>query len=414
MPDTAARKQYLMMGGILAVICTALGIGYFLFLRTDYAVLASGLRAEEASAIVAELDKRGTPYRIEDGGGTIRVPASDADATRVAIAGSDAAARGQIGFELFNKSDMGLTNFAQKINYQRALQGELVRTITAMEGVDTARVHLGLPERSLFRGERTEPSAAVTVTMKLGRIADTARVAGIQRLVAAAVPDLPEARVVVLDGQGRVISAAVAPSEAASELDERQAIQAYYAARARAVIEPILGAGKFSVRALVQTQGGLGALPADMGTAKDGASRSFTMRVLVITPAAVPSDDQAAVRDAIAQSIRADIGRGDSIEFETGPLTIPPVAIAPATPVAPLRAAPSEGFDPYVQRENEGSTAPVSGWLWGILAVGGVLLGGMLLLRRRMRMSGEEHQSFAAKLQRQLAITEEVADAQHG
>lgn len=410
MSDAAARRQYLVFGGVVAAICVVLGLGYFLFLRADYSVLANGLRPEDASAIVAELDKRGVAYRIEDGGGTIRVPASEADATRVAIAGSDAAARGQIGFELFNKSDMGLTNFAQKINYQRALQGELVRTITAMDGVDTARVHLGLPERSLFRGERTEPSAAVTVTMKQGRIPDAARVAGIQRLVAAAVPDLPGDRVVVLDGQGRVISAAAVSTQAASELDERQAIQAYYAARARVAAEPILGADKFNVRALAQTSG-VAAELTDPGGGNAGTLRGFALRILIVTSSAIPKDEQALVRDAIAQSIKVDAGQGDGVEFETGPLATPP---AVAVPAIPPRAAPAEGLEPQALLENsrEGPVSLIPAWLWGVLAIGALLVAGMLLLRRRAQMTGEEHQSFAARLQRQLAITEEASDAQ--
>lgn len=409
MPDATARRQYLIFGGIFAAICVALGLGYFLFLRADYSVLASGLRPEDASTIVAELDKRGVAHRLEDGGATIRVPANEVDATRVAIAGSDAVARGQIGFELFNKSDMGLTNFAQKINYQRALQGELVRTITAMDGVDTARVHLGLPERSLFRGERTEPTAAVTVTMKQGRIPDAARVAGIQRLVAASVPDLPDERVVVLDGQGRVISAAAAPAQAVDALDERQAIQAYYAARARAAVEPILGAGKFGVRALAQAQGAMVELPAP-GSAD--APRGFALRIVIVTPLGIPADEQAVVRNAIAQSIKAETARGDSVEFETGPIAIPIAAIAPA---APPRPAPAQGFDPQGVAESTQlpDTPMIPAWLWGVLAICAIVLAGMLLLRRRAQMTGEEHQSFAAKLQRQLAMTEETPDAQH-
>lgn len=410
MSEVAARKQYLVLGGLFATICLALGIGYFLFLRADYAVLASGLRPEDASAIVAELDKRGVTYRIEDGGGTIRVPSGEADATRVAVAGSDAAARGQIGFELFNKSDMGLTNFAQKINYQRALQGELVRTITAMQGVDTARVHLGLPERSLFRGERSEPSAAVTVTMRQGRIPDPARVAGIQRLVAAAVPDLPETKVVVLDGQGRVISAAAVSSRSAGELDERQAIQAYYAARARSAVEPILGADKFNVRALVQTRGNAAGLSNDAGVSAEGAARNFALRMVVVTPAAIPAEDQAVVRDLVAQSIKADAGRGDSIEFETGPLAISPVpAVLPA---AARGQAPSD--DAQAQALSEVATQQrslTSNWPWIVLAAGAIALAAAIVLRRRAQLSGEEQDAFAARLQRQLAITEEPANA---
>ena len=141
------RRQWLVIGGVFAVVFALLAAGYYLFLSGGYTVLADNVRPGEAAAIVAELDKRGTAYRLRDGGATVLVPDGEADATRLALVRSDAVAAGQIGFELFNKSDMGLTNFAQKINYQRAMHAELVRTITAKDGVETARVHLALPDR---------------------------------------------------------------------------------------------------------------------------------------------------------------------------------------------------------------------------------------------------------------------------
>jgi flagellar M-ring protein FliF len=405
MADPVARRQMLVFGGVFAAICCALGLGYFMFLRPDYVVLAGDLRPEDASAIVTELDKRTVAYRIEDGGRTIRVPADQVDATRVAIAGSDAAARGQIGFELFNKSDMGLTNFAQKINFQRALQGELVRTITALDGVETARVHLAIPERSLFRGERTMPSAAVTVAMKQGRIADSARVAGIQRLVAAAVPDLPEARVTVLDAQGRVISASAA-SEAPRELDERQAIQAYYVARVRNAVEPILGVGQFEVRALVQSATGTIA-PENDPTRATG--RSFGLRMTITTPSTLPDPEGRAARDAATAAIDADPARGDSIEFQIGPIAAP----APLTPpVAAQRPVEAPLPTPLEPTNSLSLTAALPAWLWAALAVVAVAALGIGLARRRRQLSDAEHEAFAAKLQRQLAISQEGRDAE--
>ncbi|HWU96229.1 MAG TPA: flagellar basal-body MS-ring/collar protein FliF, partial [Sphingomonas sp.] len=299
------RGQLLLLGGVFALLLTLLALGYFLFVRAEYVVLAQNLRPADASAIVAELDKRGVAYRLRDGGTTILVPEGQADATRVAIAGSDAAARGQIGFELFNKSDMGLTNFAQKINYQRALQGELVRTITAMDGVESARVHLALPEKTLFRGDRVEPRAAVTLAMKPGQIADPARVAGIQQLVAAAVPDLPDAKVVVLDAAGHVISAApvaadVDPgtgTERPADVEERAAIEGYYRARARGAVERQMPGVRFTLRVLVfpSTSGAVDAsssAPAGWAPSGEGAQRNFRMRLVFVSPAPLGVEDQ--------------------------------------------------------------------------------------------------------------------------
>lgn len=419
----ASRGQLFLLGGVFALVLVLLAIGYFLFLRTDYVVLAQDLRPGDASAIVAELDKRGTAYRLRDGGTTILVPEGEADATRVAIAGSDAVAHGQIGFELFNKSDMGLTNFAQKINYQRALQGELVRTITAMDGVESARVHLALPEKALFRGDRVEPKAAVTVTMKPGQTADPARVAGIQQLVAAAVPDLPQGKVVVLDAAGHVISLAP-PSDAGgeadamrpAELEERTAAEGYYRARARGAIERQMPGVRFSLRVLlfpsapVAAEPGsdpVSAAPAGWTPSGEGAARNFRMRILFISPAPLNSEDQQVVRGAIVQATGLSDQAGDSLSFETGPLDAPapvvaaqPGNVAPPVAVAtPLPAAQGTGF----------SWPPV--WLWIVAAIA---IAGLLVWRFRgsaVRLTGEEHDAFAQRLRRQLNLAEEAGDA---
>ena len=419
--DTMPRRQLLLLGAIFAVVVGLLGLGYFLFLRTDYVVLAQGLRPGDAATVVAELDKRGAPYRLSDGGTTILVPEGQADATRVAIAGSDVAAHGQIGFELFNKSDMGLTNFAQKINYQRALQGELVRTITMMEGVEDARVHLALPERALFRGDRAEPKAAVTITMKPGLTADPSRVAGIQRLVASAVPDLPETKVVVLDASGRVISpeVALAAVEQPADLEERSAIEGYYRARARGAVERQLPGVKFALRVLVLPLGSDAATPpavdqADPGATSaaawvpsgDGSSRNFRVRVLFVTETALAIEDQGVVREAIVKATAFNADMGDSLSFETGPVDMP-VSAPPIATSRPSAVAQNAPETPILAPTLQWS----SGWIWGVVAL---ILSLVLVwwLRRSgaARLDDEDHDAFAAKLRRQLNL-EDSADA---
>lgn len=408
------RGQWMVLGGVFAGIVLLLGVGYFLFLRTDYVVLAEGLRPADASAVVAELDKAGRPYRLSDGGATILVPADQADATRVAIAGSDVAARGEIGFELFNKSDMGLTNFAQKINYQRALQGELVRTIIAMEGVESARVHLALPERTLFRGDRAEPKAAVTVTMKPGQSADPARVLGIQRLVAAAVPDLPEAKVVVLDGSGRVISAAppVETEEVrGADIEERQAVEHYYRARARGEIERRLPTLKFDLRVLALPV--QGATPAAAGESTgwtpsgEGANRNFRLRFILVTETGLAAEEQDVARGAVIQASGSDLANGDTLLFQTGPIEPPAPVTQPSA--APLAAAPA------MAPPSQPALRSDRGWTFEWFAVSGLLAAAAVLLwmlrgRRRTRLAPEEHEAFADRLRRQLNLADE-ADA---
>lgn len=419
---SAQRGQRFLLGGGFALLLALLAIGYFLFLRTEYVVLAQNLRPADASAIVAELDKRGVSYRLRDSGGTILVPEGQADATRVAIAGSDAAARGQIGFELFNKSDMGLTNFAQKINYQRALQGELVRTIIAMDGVESARVHLSLPEKTLFRGDRVEPRAAVTLAMKAGQTADSARVAGIQQLVAAAVTDLPEAKVVVLDAAGHVISAPPASTEAGAgtgvdrpaDVEERAAIENYYRARARGAVERQMPGVRFSLRVLVFPSSAAGGVPAGDAAAPapsgwapsgEGSQRNFRMRLVFVSPAPLGPDDQQVARAAIVQATGISDQLGDSLYFETGPIDAPVAAPAmpQPSPIAVSMAEPAEAV-------------PVSGfgwppvWMWFVAAVA---IAGVAVWRFRdgTTLDGETHEAFAQRLRRQLNLAEESGDA---
>ncbi|MBO9714797.1 flagellar basal-body MS-ring/collar protein FliF [Sphingomonas sp.] len=411
-----SRRQLLILGGVFLLICSLLGLGYFLFLRTSYVVLAEGLRPADAQAVVAELDKKHASYQLRDGGRTILVPEGSADATRLAIAGSDAAERGQIGFELFNKSDMGLTNFAQKINYQRALQGELVRTIVQMDGVESARVHLALPERSLFRGEREDPTAAVTIAMKPGQQADPARVEGIQRLVAAAVPDLPQSKVVVLDSAGRVISPVVAAEPALdrpADLDERSAVENYYRARARGAVERQLPGLHFAVRVLLMPiaapSSAASGEAADNGwvPSGDGPSRNFRLRMQFETEVPLGGDDQAVVREAITAATPLSAALGDSLEFQTGP--VDPIAAPGPAPVQRSATPATAAAQP----------APLAvprfdwfAWLgWGSLILVAVALLVWLLRRRGMLvLEARDHEAFAAKLRRQLNL-EDGGDA---
>lgn len=406
--DGRVPRRQLVVGGIVfAIVLAALIAGYAIFLRSGYVVLADGLRPTETATIVAELDKRGTAYKLRDGGTTVLVADGEVDTTRVAIAGSDAAATGQTGFELFNKSDMGLTNFAQKINYQRALQGELVRTIMLMDGVESARVHLALPERALFRDDRAEPSAAVTIAMKAGQVADPARVAGIQRLVAASVPELPAGKVIVLDSDGRLISgeASSTPSASAAtpDIEERTAVEQYYHARARAAIEQAMPGIKAAVRvAASPTEGLVISRDARWTPSGDAADRNFRLQVTVLTVTALNGEDRGIANRAILSALALDAARGDSLSFETGPVDLPLPTAAPTAPaLAPVTSATSAIDAPAPVLGD--ATPGAIGWALSGAAIVG-LLALLLRIRARPALSSGEHEAFAQTLRRQLAL----------
>ncbi|KQN21426.1 hypothetical protein ASE86_14465 [Sphingomonas sp. Leaf33] len=411
--DSSRRRQWLLIGGVFAAVVALLAGAYYLFLSGGFTVLADHVRPGEAAAIVAELDKRGTAYELKDGGTTVLVPSAEADATRLALVRSDAATAGQIGFELFNKSDMGLTNFAQKINYQRALQGELVRTITLMDGVETARVHLALPERTLFRDDRTEPSAAVTVQMRGATVPDGAMVAGIHRLVAAAVPDLPAERVVVLDAEGRVVSQAGVPDPSSTaaadrsvEDEARAAVEQYYRARARAAVETARPGLRHQLRVLALPQADGVVDPARWTPGETGDARNFRLRMILVTPSPLDASTQDALAAVIRPAVGLDDAAGDLLLFEAGPLvarTSPStVAVtAPArrfvAPEAPI-AVESDAWGPW--------------WLWGVAAtIVALVLIARFRPRAADRLSHDEREAFAQTLRRQLAVTDGTGHA---
>lgn len=371
---------------LFAAIFVALAVGYFLFLRPAYEPLFTGMRPSDASGVVERLDAEKVPHRLSAGGTAVLVPADQLDRARVMIAGSDIPTKGAVGFELFNKSDMGLTDFAQKINYQRALQGELERTITMTEGVERARVHLAMPERSLFRTDRTAPKAALEIAPVPGRTLDEAKVAGLQRLVAFAVPDLSPADVVVLDGEGRVLTGTATSADILSpEAEQRQAVERYYRARVRAVLVETAPDLRADVKVLAE---GAGIAAAPAGDEAAPARRDFRLRVVVRTPAPIAAEEAEALRAAIVPAIALDVQGGDVLAFQVAPASMTVERPASASASASLAA-----IDP---------TKAASEWGWwvaaaGILALIGVALAA-LTRRRGLRLDASERRAFVERL----------------
>lgn len=403
-----ANRQVQLICGVFGCMFTLLALAYYLFLRTDYAVLYNDLRTADASAVVAELDAQGIDYSLRDGGSTILVPADQADAVRLAIVRSDAAVKGTSGFELFNKSDMGLTDFAQKINYQRALQGELARTIMTMDGVLDARVHLALPERSIFRGNRSDPKAAVTIAMRDRLAADDARVAGIQRLVAAAVPDLALEDVVVLDDAGRVISSsALTDTQLSPAMEERSAIQRYYRARARAAVEKILPGLKFDVRILLFARSGVEPSidPSIVHTPPLAQDRNFSLRLTIVTDTALNPEDRQLVDQAVSAAVGTNPANGDSLAFVVGPTTLPAIP-------SPTRGSADRGKSSLVGPQPSGADHPVPSSDWSLLLAATAVFALLLFLWRGLTpgLSKEERDAFVERIRRQLRPSLEDQD----
>lgn len=414
-PAARPSRQIRLFVLVFAALFALLAASYYFFLRTDYLVLYTGLKPADASAIVADLDAKTIPYKLRDDGATILVASDQVDSVRLATAGSDAAAKGLIGFELFNKSDMGLTDFAQKINYQRALQGELARTIMMMDGIDGARVHLAIPDRSLFRGVRSEPKAAVTLTVEPGKAVDDRRVAGIQRLVAAAVAELPLANVAVLDDVGRVISrSAEFEAPVAPEMEERTAVQHYYRARVRSAVEKAMPGLKFEVRVLILAAAGepdMGAWEVPERTAGAAGEaivagpqdRDFGLRILFVTPSSLNAEEQQIVENAAAEAVALRRTAGDSFAFAVEPpgsrLLAPDVPGAIASADSEVAASnPTAAVRQLADSNN---------WLLTIAALMAITAILVWLRRRAPRLSSEQRDAYVRRIRLQLGSAEE-------
>lgn len=394
-------RQWLAMIALLALVCGALGLGYYWFLSGDYSVLAARVRPEQAAAIVEQLKKDNIRFKLEDGGTTILVPASEADAARLGIAGEDLLPKGSVGFELFNQSDMGLTDFAQKVNYQRALQGEIARTIMAMDGIAYARVHLALPERTLFRAASSEPRAAVTLTPEPGVAIDAGRIAGIQRLVAASVPDLALDQVAVLDEQGELLTPEFSdvPGAAASE----NAAETNYRSRILSVIAAVAPRAHVQVKVTLVPASGAAARSDPSGSARNGETRGNAIRIVLFERLPLMPGEQQAVRKAIEREIALDQARGDQLSFSPAPEIAAPIEAArPTRAAAETQSPPASSAQRFMADVTKAWTIALS------LLLAGAAFFVLIAIRRR---SKERRDALATRIRDQLLLAGGVHDA---
>ena len=242
----AVQARIGIIAGIVLIAGLVISLGFWAY-RADYQVLFSDVAPADAAAMTAELDRMKTPYQLTDGGNTILVPKDLVYKTRLKLMGKEMPLHGAVGFEVFNNADFGMTEFVQKVNYLRAIQGELTRTILSIEEIQAARVHLALPEQGLFKKAVTKPKASVTLTMKNGRVLGAAQVAGIQRLVAASVPDIVSDDVTVLNQHGVAltrIAQADGGEQGASQLDSKRSTEEYLVKKVTQVLDRTFGAGE--------------------------------------------------------------------------------------------------------------------------------------------------------------------------
>ena len=235
-------RLLMMIGGaaLVAVIAAAM-----LWSRApDYRVLYSNVSDSDGGAIIAALQQMNVPYRFAEGGTAIMVPEASVHEARLKLASQGLPKGGQAGFELMENQKFGTSQFTEQVNYQRALEGELARTIQAMQEVQSARVHLAMTKPSVFVREQAKPSASVLLKLYPGRMIDRSQVQAIGHLVSSSVPNLPLANVTVVDQSGRLLSSSF--QDTASGLDPTQLsyvrdVEQGYIKRIEAILGPVVG-----------------------------------------------------------------------------------------------------------------------------------------------------------------------------
>ncbi|MES1204919.1 MAG: flagellar basal-body MS-ring/collar protein FliF, partial [Pseudomonadota bacterium] len=201
----------------------------------------TNLTAEDSSEAAAQLKGAKIPFKIEAGGSALSVPASQVYDARLMLAAAGLPRGGGVGFEIFDRGDLGVSEFTQRVNLRRATEGELARTISRLAAVRSARVHITLPEKGLYRDDDRKASAGVALTLQAGRLMADKEIAGVRHLVAAAVAGLSPEDVTVVDGRGTVLAGDTSPTAKAQS--EQRDIERTFEQRVIDLLEPTIGAG---------------------------------------------------------------------------------------------------------------------------------------------------------------------------
>ena len=240
MPAGAKMKLGIGLAGLVAVI-VAIGLWSS---QGDYRVLFANLPDKEGGAVVAQLATMQVPYKFAEGGTAILIPAEKVNEVRLKLAAAGLPKSSVIGFELMDNAKFGQTQTQERVNLQRALEGELTRTISSIDAVESARVHLALPNQNGFFREQQKPSASVVLMLRGGRTLERAQLAGIVHLVASSVPELQTKDVSVLDQTGALLTEnndRNVQGLDASQLQYITQMETGYTKRIQELLEPVVG-----------------------------------------------------------------------------------------------------------------------------------------------------------------------------
>jgi len=249
-PLTGAQK--LLFGLFSVGVLSLLGLLFYWALQPSYSLLFGSLSPESAQSIVEELKASNVSYRLEDNGKTIMVPRGEVYDLRLKFASQGAAGNDYQGYELFDQNNLGMTDFMQRINKKRALEGELARTVNSLDHVESSRIHIVMPERSPFQEASVSPSASVFLNVKRGRKLSGDQIDGIASLISGSVEGLIKEDVVILDQKGNRISENMPGdsdlANSSSQIKIKQATENYLTNKGQSMLDMVLGSGNSILR----------------------------------------------------------------------------------------------------------------------------------------------------------------------
>ena len=245
------QQKILLMVAVAAVVALVVASNTWIK-QADYRILFSNISERDGGSVIAALEQMNVPYQFSDSGSAILVPSSRVHDVRLRLATQGLPKGGGVGFELMENQKFGISQFAEQVNYQRGLEGELARTIQSIGAVQAARVHLAIPKPTVFVREELKPSASVLLNLYAGRLLDPAQIAGIQNLVSASVPNLSASSVTLIDQNGTMLSqlksALMDAGLDPSQIKYVREIEASAIKRIDDILSPIVGQGNFRVQ----------------------------------------------------------------------------------------------------------------------------------------------------------------------
>jgi len=255
--NSLSKTQKIIIASVVGLVVIGIFAISMLSKKPDYAVLFSDLQLEDANKIVEKLKERNVEYELSNSGKTINVPREKVYELRLSLAGEGMPFSGVVGYEIFDKTNFGISDFQQKVNYKRALQGELVRTVQKLEAVENAQINIVVPEKALFKEDQKKTTASVILKLKPNKLSlSTENIIAICNLVASSVEGLEPNNVTIIDSKGNLLSSNESRdnflSLSATQYDMKRKVELNLADKAQTMLNQVLGYGKSVVRVDVE------------------------------------------------------------------------------------------------------------------------------------------------------------------